>query len=308
MSVIKNKVSRDEIMDNESEGIDTIYMEFINMKNIENAIFCFFEGVDDFHYYKRHIEKYINNEIEIIDKDCGGKDNVLQIYKRIKSSTRKKRQILYFIDRDFEREEELKYNNDIFVTTAYSIENYYITDNAFMDFLKLYLKLNKRCCGIDYDSVFHYYISEREKFINQTLTINAWYSLQTKYKDVKLNQIKKLPKRHMNNIDKLMEMVPNSKDVLEDMEKEKEYLMKNPVMNFRGKYFMEFLHKVLKNIKQYSNGHSRIFSKNRSFSLDFNEKQLVIIFSNCAEPDPYIGSYLKKNLYEINKEVAVYAE
>lgn len=302
--------SRYDMMIEESNGVDSVFMEFINIKNSEGVIFCFFEGEDDFHYYKRHIEKFIGDNEELYDKCCGGKDNVLSLYKRIKESTKLKRKILYFIDRDFEKHEDLNYDADIFVTRAYSIENYYITNKAFESFLNLYLKLNKRCMNedkCDYDNAFSYYVRERDKFIDETLTINAWYSIQKKYKDVKLNQIKKLPKKRMNNIDELKRIVPNAKDVsLEIIENEKEYLKKDALMNFRGKYFLEFLHKILMRIKQYTNESDNLFTKKRKFSLHFKEEDLIKIFSNCSEIDCGLENYLKKNLCEAEKEAALF--
>ena len=286
-------------------------MEFISIKNYKGLIFCFFEGEDDFHYYKRHIEKFISEKEEIYDKCCGGKDNVLALYKKIKESTKIKRKILFFIDRDFEKYENLSYDSNIFVTKAYSIENYYITDKAFDSILNLYFKLNKICINEeekrDYDNAMDYYNKERDKFINNTLTINAWYSIQKNYKDVKLNQIRKLPKKYINDINELKRIVPNAKEVtLENLDKEKEYLAKDPIMNLRGKYFLEFLFKILMQLKQYANQGKIIFTKKRKFNLIFTEEDIVKIFTNCAEIDCGLEKYLRENLCEAKKEVALY--
>ena len=106
----------------------SIFQSYITSKS-KKDIFLFFEGKDDFKYYVGRISPYIN-EKEYGVFHCNCKKNVLKIQEMIakQASIQDDKKNLYFIDRDFDDNDHIP--NCVYVTSSYSIENYYFTDSA----------------------------------------------------------------------------------------------------------------------------------------------------------------------------------
>ncbi|MFR1315376.1 MAG: DUF4435 domain-containing protein, partial [Clostridium perfringens] len=215
---------------------------------------------------------------------------------------------LYFIDKDFHINSFQNIN--IYLTPCYSIENFYILDKAFEHILRYELKINKYSDKEDdkkdFNTLMEYYKKEKEKFIENTKYLNAWYSLQTR-KSIGM-QRKDMPKLYKlkeidfseypyNNIERLKELTINYIDITnEEIEIEVSRLMKNPDYNFRGKYFIAFLCKILNFIFEESNKPNKLSIKKRRVVTQVSEKNILSSFCQHALTTSCLQNYLNSKL------------
>ncbi|WP_241138643.1 DUF4435 domain-containing protein [Bacillus mycoides] len=298
-----------EMLDS-SDDIEAIFQEYILRKDEEDlsAIYCFFEGEDDYKYYISRIGAYLEAQ-EIIYFNCDGKDNVLTLHGMIKSGTADYRnnKLLFFVDRDFEMD---KVNCDeIYTTPSYAIENFYVTDTAFSKFLNGEVKISKFSLKeedkLDFDKALNYFKEERAEFIANTLMLNVWFSLQkNKSRNTQsrpnLSQLQKAYNKRINfpvGIEDLKSLTLNYLEVTQiEIQSEKRKLIENAVYNFRGKYYEEFLYRVLNSIITDSNKPKVIFSKRRKVNLTIGKDNLISNLSQYADTPQCLKEYLKERL------------
>ncbi|MFE0341660.1 DUF4435 domain-containing protein [Priestia megaterium] len=295
-----------------SEEIESIFQEYILTKDNggKALVYCFFEGKDDYKYYGSRIKAY--TEKETIPFNCKGKDNVLTLHAMIKDNTcdSVENNLLFFIDRDFDKEENEF--EEIYVTPCYAIENFYITDTAFCEFLKGELNINKSLLKddedkIDYEIALEHFRKERTKFINNTVTLNVWYALQ-KNKSTKvltghkpnLSQIKSAFSKKLSfpiKVDELKTLTPHYLELTDiEMKEEENRLLRNPLRLFRGKYYEEFLYKVLDVLITDSNRPKLFFSKKRKVNLVIGKDNLISNLSQYADTPTCLKDYLRSRL------------
>lgn len=299
-------------MEFESEGIECIFLEYIQMKKQEKDmnIYCFFEGKDDYKYYGNKIKSYTDKQT--VSYDCKGKKNVTDLFNIIKNkSVYSKKDTLFFIDRDFDK--EVIYEEDIYVTPCYSIENFYVEDSCFEELLKGELALRKSSIDSkineDFTLGLNYLKKEREKFIEDTLNINIWYYLQNKKSkscahSIKLSNIKslkgiKLPVKFDELKDKTEGYIDLTEEEIEGVGK---WLMNNPIKNFRGKYYEEFLATTISRMKQDANN---IFKNKRKFNIQPSKDNIVSLLAQYAHTPNCLKEYLTlrlldKSILELN--------
>ncbi|WP_179866289.1 DUF4435 domain-containing protein [Priestia megaterium] len=294
-----------------SEDIEAIFQEYILRKDDEDlsVIYCFFEGEDDYKYYVSRIEAY--TEKETICHTCNGKDNVLTLHGMIKDSTVESpnNKLLFFIDKDFDME-KVDYE-DVYTTPSYAIENFYITDTAISKFLKGEFKIDKFSLKdedkLDFENGLNYFKGKRDEFIDNTLWLNVWYSLQ-KNKSGKnpdqshpnLSQLKNAYNRKFTlpiSIEELKSLTPDYIEVTDiEIQNEKNRLMEDAIYNFRGKYFEEFLYKILNFLMTDSNKPEQIFTKKRKVNLTIGKDNLISNLSQYADTPICLKDYLKGKL------------
>ncbi|WP_455789292.1 DUF4435 domain-containing protein [Clostridium butyricum] len=315
-----------DYMDESTGEIEDIFQEFVETRRNEkdSIVYGFFEGNDDYSYYGFRIKKY--SDKEILEYECNGKENVLNLYSMIKSNTKAfdENELLFFVDKDFEIN-NIK-SKDIYVTPVYSIENFYMTDSAFNEFLKGELHINNYSKGnkkIDYDKVTKYYKGERSKFIKKVGLLNIWYSLQkNKSKGLEegiepdLSKLKSVYGKYLRNdiingqitIERLKELTNRYIDVTEfEIKGEEIRLCSNPLVNFRGKYFEEFLYKTLNFIIEDANKPINkpdkpklLFSEKRKVNLPIGKDNLISLLSQYADTPNCLDEYLKRTLFSGN--------
>lgn len=290
-----------------SEDIESIFQTYILTKSHEDldVIHCFFEGTDDYKYYCSRICSYTDKDT--VCYDCKGKDNVLTLYGMIKDNTINSNddKLLFFIDKDFDID-ELNYE-DIYITPCYSIENFYITDNAFSQFLKGELQISRFSENedkLDFEKALNFFKDSRTNFINRTVILNVWYSLQKNKSRNILNgkkpDLTNLKSVYNNknitfpiDIEKLKILTPNYLEVTDiDIQNEKNRLMADSIYNLRGKYYEEFLFKILNEIITDSNKPQKIFSKKRKVNLTIGKDNLISILSQYADTPGCLKKYL----------------
>lgn len=166
----------------------------------------------------------------------------------------------------------------------------------------------------DFDTLMEYYKKEKEEFIENTKYLNAWYSLQTR-KSVGM-QKEDMPKLYnlkeidyseypYNNIERLKELTINYIDVThEEIETEVSRLMKNPDYNFRGKYFINFLCKILNFIFTESNKPNKLDIKKRNVVTQVSDKNILSSFCQHALTTSCLQRYLNSKLKHLQIKVS----
>ena len=231
-----------ETMLNESECIEAIFQSYITSKS-KKDIFLFFEGKDDFKYYVSRISSHIGNK-EYGVFHCNCKMNVLTIQEMIANKTgiQDDKKNLYFIDRDYDDNEDIP--DSIYITSSYSIENYYFTDSAIKRMLIGVVGFSEESeeDSLDFEIVFDHIVNKRNEIIEEIIYANAWYSLQMKKsKDSgKFPQMTPLKEYSVvKNLNQICDFERLVKDSIETTESEMnnaiEVLKINPVNEIREK-------------------------------------------------------------------------
>lgn len=293
------------------ECIESIYQKYATLRGkfSDSVLYCFFEGKDDPKYYQSRIEKFTCKEI--IDFPCGSRDNVYKLHGMIDNKKSMHKNTLYFTDRDFNTNIIIK-DKDIYSTPGYAIENFYILDSVFEKIIKYELRISKfsdeKDDIEDFAKLMDYYKTEKEKFIESTKYLNAWYALQMnrsihmKEKDrPKLGKLKEIDKSEYPyySIDRLKELTENYINVTEeDINKKVDELIENPEYNFRGKYYIYFLYKVLDYVFSESNKPSGFLNKKRKVSLGLSIKSIISTFCQYAITPECLDEYLKYKIVD----------
>lgn len=289
-----------ENMEQESECTEVIYLSYIASRS-QKEVFLFFEGKDDFKYYFSRISPYLGNK-SYGKYCCNSKNNVIKLHDMItkKTSNKYKNKLLYFIDRDFDRNESI--SKDIYVTSLYSIENYYFTDNAIKNIIYGIMGISDEIKEDieDFTIAFNALIKKREEIIEEIIYGNAWYSLQIKKLDDKekvpnLSSIKEYDKiKNLKKMIQLKELVPNAIELNEiEIHNEIEEIRKKPLEKIRGKYFLQGLSPFFKKIFQdIGRSQNREFFPRRR-RITFNLSDLLNEFSCYAETPSELNEYIK---------------
>lgn len=295
-------------MEKECECTEVIFQDYIQSRSSYN-IFLFFEGKDDYKYYWCRISPYVGTQ-EYKKYVCNCKENVVSIQKMLNTKVKRKEceKILYFADRDFEKEDTL--SSDIYVTPTYSIENFYISDRAIKNMIIGEFGLSSEMEEVDktdFNIAINYLISKRDEVIESMIYANAWYSLQYN----KTKNSSKFPKlsaiKEFNTIynikDKgyLQNLVTDSVNIIdEDLDKEIEYLKENPVDRLRGKYFEQTMPKYIMKVFQDSNKkcNRELFLKRRKININVGTDNMISVLSNYADVPNDLIAYIRFRFQE----------
>nr|WP_314771116.1 DUF4435 domain-containing protein [uncultured Peptostreptococcus sp.] len=292
-----------EVMENESDCIESIFQSYISSKS-KKDIFLFFEGKDDFKYYVSRVTSHIGDK-EYGVFHCKCKMNVLIIQEMIanQAAIKDDKKNLYFIDRDYDDNENIP--DSIYITSSYSIENYYFTDSAIKRMLIGVVGFSEESEDdtLDFKKVFDYIVNKRNEVIEEIIYANAWYSLQIK----KSKDCESFPQmtsvkdynviKNRNKICEFESLVKNSIETTElEIENEIRALKINPENKIRGKYFTQALTPIFRNIFQDAGKkHNRkLFSKKRKIRLNLSD--IICELSAYADTPPGLISYIKERL------------
>lgn len=306
-------IKHKEEMDRSVTSMEAIYHDFIlerKDKNNKDKLFCFYEGKTDFAYYDHRVTLLSRRKTKAYD--CEGKKIVLNLYKKILSSTKDGTfNSLFFIDNDFD---EVISNERVYAPPCYSVENLYILGDAIEKIIQGVFNLNQYKDEInrtDYFSAITYINNMKKDFFDQIILLNAWYSLQKKksininYKEkpnlAKLKQIKTINmvikfKLITSNycIDFLKSNTPNYVEVTSDeLEQELKRLAICPDSNIRGKYISEFLVKVIDHLIAEANKPCSLFKSKHTTKFNFNVDSILSDLSQYAETPDCLRAFLE---------------
>jgi hypothetical protein len=138
-------MSRVDMLASSRDSLSVKFMEFTKIvSRNKGRTAVFFEGEDE-KYYSIRINS-ICQDMCWLGINCGGKSNVLKMRKKIRGHDHYcESSCLFFIDADFDdNAEEIKYR-DVYITPCYSIENMYISDDAFDRILSAEFGITEVC-------------------------------------------------------------------------------------------------------------------------------------------------------------------
>ena len=258
---------------------------------------------------------------EVYSQKCGNRDEVIKLYNKvIFDSEEIDDDILYFIDRDFYKDNE--FSEDLYITPCYAIENFYADEKVLERFLETHININ----GLSRDKekedfiiIRDFYLEDLQLELSKQVLINAWYAAQMvkrhedKYKFNKQFSLKKLKDlkkiKQLTSKDQLSEVTKN--DLLgltispyqvsdEGFSKEIEFIREDIVNNSRGKYVEEVLVGIYKKIIDECNRPSDFQIKSRNINIPIGDKNFK---SHLISSVPihfslknYLDKMLKKNL------------
>lgn len=283
----------------------SVFMKFCQAKDIHGkALFCFFEG-EDVKYYGCRIEEVTGISCDnIISYSCGGKAGVLRVKDLIKAKNQYDNvKTAYFIDRDFFPQKHLE--KDVYQTTGYAVENYYTSSAAFKKILSYAFCIP--CYSSDYKKCIKDYEQSMNLFHKHVLLLNAWIKaqrvneLKTEKVKIKLRGFKVSKYFKVLAIDevKIKEKIDKSllenffcdSCIVDDSELEK-YMLEleatDMQQTFRGKYELEFLQKMIDDLRGKNKTKSYFSEKYDFVKIDPNVDALSSLNQYADTPKDLI--------------------
>ena len=289
------------------------FTEFmLNYKKNEDKLYCFFEGNEDIFYYSFRIEllSSTNSHRSFV---CGGKDKVLAVYDLIKGNDYyKNTKTSFYIDSDFD---DGKYEEDIYVTPSYSIENLYCTKEAFTKILISEFKMNPD--EKDFNNCINNYLEIQEKFNSEILLLNAWLACQADFRnDNQTTTRLKIDKKTKIYFDKIVLSdlsninhfeIFKTKESIESIfvdspiieankiESKIEQLRKtDPVITFRGKFHLRLLESYLCRLQSISGVKPEMFEKKYTSNLRYECATICSNLTQYAITPDCLKNYISK--------------
>jgi hypothetical protein len=248
-----------EILEKAGEIPESTYIKYLQQyKPKGNTIHFFFEGQSDLSFYANYIENIYPNDYKLYFYLCDGKENVEQNYNDINWDIYSKNRTLFFIDKDFDDILNIRKITDenIFETQYYSVENYFVTSQCYIRFLK-------EICNIKIDQIIKdlalQFDRQLDAFHTNLKLMTAWiiYCRKNNYK-INLNDIHMAKIFTITNELELKRLISKSYksffqylfdatkcsqfDSKEVFEIARELMdMPNPKMYIRGKYEFWFM-------------------------------------------------------------------
>jgi len=247
-----------------------------------DCLYCFVEDYD-MPYYAGIISSLTDKTWTSIR--CKGKDNVLSIYEYIKDMEfYKQYDKRFFVDKDFDNNSNVP--KDIYVTSAYSIENYYIMDECMRKILETEYEIDPVGDEELFERTIAHFKSKREEFHNAVVYYNAWYAClhddpNWSHEQISLNST--FPKKLLTiDIENSMEQTYTLEDI-ETLHQTDFYVEEQQInqkiatlstdycSNLRGKFEIEFVYRYIIFLNKDAGTKARRFTKkkkNFNFTLD----------------------------------------
>lgn len=160
------------------ESSATAFQEFIrNYPKNRASIHAFFEGHDDFSFYKGFISHYVVEDNQLKAYKCGNKNEVYKTYNKIIDSGRDDVTIIFFVDKDFSDllGEIYPNSNRIYVTDHYSIENYIVSSEMLFRIWEEIFNFTN--ITFDYAKIEERFFAELQNYYAWALFLASWIIL-----------------------------------------------------------------------------------------------------------------------------------
>lgn len=285
------------------QSVAATFMEFNNATTHNpDALFVFYEGVDNDYYYYR-IKQCTTRNIEPIN--CKNKKKVINVYQLIVSKPEYNRYHKgFFVDKDFDLNEE-PFFADFYVTNAYSIENYYVSDACMENFLiqKYYFHRG----DVLLESLMSDFRQMRQKYFDAIELFNTWYcAIKRKYgntiRDINLGctmptnfiiwdfDAKDVQKHYsFESIETMFNVTPYPVTA-EELLNAETYLRTNLQNNLRGKYCIGFMLRYLNDLKGFIKNTPAYSSHHRSLTI--SRDNIMSILSDYADTEQGLIDYI----------------
>jgi hypothetical protein len=290
-------MDRVEFLNSKKISSATLFDKYLKVSSSEKYSIIFLIEGDDEPYYRHCIEPAIHTQKPFYFFRCNGRDKVCKLHNDISSSydEKLKSSIYYcFIDKDFHNYEELD-SNKFYITSSYSYENFYCSEDFLFKVLKAKFHLDEYCENYqDLERLKGYYYSRLDEYI-QILKIidqklranfihNKFYPNELKSKlranDISINDIIiKLDRIEFNKtIDSIM---PDhfSYEILLPFAIYESYFFylhnerKKYLQQLRGKFLIYFQISFFKILfDDFKSSNPIIFSKRRELKKEYREQ------------------------------------
>lgn len=292
-----------------------VYHEFaLDFKPGVKAIYCFYEGDSDEHYYGVRIDLRCPH-LKRYDYRCHGKDNLLEFYKRVQEiEAYRLGPLAFFADRDFDAESTAS-NKNFYTTPFYSIENFYTVESAVKKVLSKEFGISNRSnlfgeCITKFQSL-------QKEFHDKMLVCNSWLACQADLrkeegkntrlkidKTIKWNWKELIPEdMTVVNVSDNLQTQESLEELFGDetpkipIEKFKNKLAKfrncKKEETFRGKFELQFLVSFLTRLQgQLSRPQGSIFSKRQVCNLRFEYATSLSMLTDSAITPKSLLKYL----------------
>jgi hypothetical protein len=285
---------------NSRDNATSVYTEFTRLyKENELALYCFFEGKEDIKYYGIRIENF--TELEYKYRSCGGKSEVLKLYKIISYNYCNAR-AAYFIDRDFDKSVYEDGMSAIYETPCHSLENFYTSVQCFSKIIRAEFNLTE--LEENFKICISLYTKLQKEFHDAVELLNVWIACHTEkgsklnlsnhklsdFIDVDLNQVR--AKHTFNDLYHKFPDVPEIPQQEIDTKKS-ELLAKTWQKSFRGKFEIEFLYEILRKIiDEIRKENSSYFKDRVKVVMSLTLKTIISDLSQYADTPDCLRKYL----------------
>ena len=284
---------------------EAIYLQFVNnRKYYKTYAFCFYEGEDGKYYDSRIRQKF---DDKIMTFPVGNKKEVLKLLDKIKKAGLYEDVCtMFFVDRDYDVS-KVGYNEDLFETPCYSIENLYVQQDCLLNILQSEFSFNE----IDEDckKCLQDFKHRETEFNNQMLEFNALVYLRRKKSDSNRNfAFGSIKTSHLVQVDidkitqspKYDETIEKIKQKLQFEEEEIE-LAKNELIekgsfssNFRGKNQLDFFVEFIKKLKLLNDTGGYFSIKHSGIHINITANRLSELSQYAITP-PSLELFLEKH-------------
>ncbi|WP_163121934.1 DUF4435 domain-containing protein [Acinetobacter portensis] len=302
-------MSRVHNMAQARDNISVKYHEFMRICS-NNKLPIFFEGEDE-KYYSIRLDNLMN--VEWVGINCGGKKKVISLRDKIRiSEAYHDKKSLFFIDSDFDQNEEIKKLTDVYLTPCYSVENLYISDSAFIKILRSEFNISEYdespdCylraiqCFKDRKREFLEAITDFNSLIHYLRMKEASGELKTKLNlnnididklvSISLTEVKKI-----YSLEKYRELFPELPEDFEiNLDISESYLIRgNSEMIFRGKQNLDFFRTFILLLRQDRGKKSdrEVFLESGKIKLQLTKANTLSELSQYADTPHCLKEFL----------------
>ncbi len=268
------------------------------------SLFVFYEGQDDDYYYPR-LQRYAGRDIEAIK--CNGKAKVIAVYKLLLSKSEyAKYHKGFFVDKDFDLNTETFFS-DFFVTSGYSIENYYMSDQCMESLLRQ--KFGFHSGDGNLATVMSNYRSVRQRYFEAIFLFNVWYcAIKRKYgrlEGITLSQ--DMPKGfvkidfHAGDVQSqytMTEIVSTFANAANypltptELAVAETYILSDMRMNLRGKYLLDFLNRYINYLMDVFRTNPAYSTHKRTINIQYNN--VMSILSSFSDTEQRLIDYIAR--------------
>lgn len=288
------------------KSVNAAFMDFNHAVGCNpDALFVFYEGHDNDYYYPR-LQRYAGRPIESVK--CKGKEKVIGVYKILVTKPEYERYHKgFFVDKDFDLNTDPAMS-DFYITSGYSIENYFLTDSCIEETLKQLFNFHTGDASLT--NIVADYRNMRQKYFDAILLFNTWYcAVKRKYGDVikDIHLDIELPKgfvrfdcttkdvqQHytMAEIRTVFASASQYPVTAQDMIDAEAYIRTDMLKNLRGKYGLFFFERYIEYLIELFKSDTTFAANKRIINIQYNN--IMAILSLYAETDSTLIEYINK--------------
>lgn len=272
----------------------------------EKQLVCVFEGEDAKYYGSR-----INSFLHIIPRKnlpCNGKSKLIELKSIIKTHPNiDKSRVLFFADRDFDF--DLKCTDSIYFTPCYSIENLYVSREAFETLISDEFGICSELNASVYEKTLDMFEELYSQFCEAVFDLNVWIYTQIKLQkenpDIKLNlnnfKITRFIDIDLNGVvkkydRKILESTFKQSADIDDIQFQlsvNELKDKDKSQVIRGKYLIEFYRIFLEKLMlELNSKNGEVFDSRVKTKLIISDSNILSCLSQYATTPPCLKDFL----------------